>query len=307
MSDTFSYSRIDVYEQCGFKYKLCYVDGKRFYTDSLATELGTLVHETEETIANYIKDGQPIDYTTLKNKFIAKMFELQLKYKDDFNSLDKSDRTYSQKCFYYLEEGIYRLEKYFKEHPTHIVIGTEIPFEFEYEKYTFKGFIDRVFYDTTLDLFIIQDIKTYAVPLENTKLSAPLQFVIYTLACQKLFNIDDPLKFKCQYDLPFCDLTQSAGVGDYLIRGKNKLNKLFDGIEKEDFEPNPSPLCHWCDYCPTNPKQPAEAKGLCPYHSLWTKENKSKAKAMPWLGLAEHESVVAKYKAKFIENEKKLF
>ena len=117
MSDTFSYSRIDVYEQCGFKYKLCYVDRKRFYTDSLATELGTLVHETEETIANSIKDGRPIDYTTLKNKFIVKMFELQLKYKDDFNSLDKSDRTYSQKCFYYLEEGIYRLEKYFKEHP----------------------------------------------------------------------------------------------------------------------------------------------------------------------------------------------
>lgn len=305
MSDTFSYSRIDVFEQCGFKYKLCYVDGKRFYSDSLATELGTLVHETEEAIANSIKDGQPINYITLKNNFISKMFVLQQKYPEDFFSLDKSNRTYRDKCFYYLETGIYRLEKYFKEHPTYVVVGTEIPFEFEYETHRFKGFIDRVFYDTELDLFIIQDIKTYAVPLESAKLTAPLQFVIYSLACQKLFNTTNP--FKCQYDLPFCDMTQDAGVGDYLLKGKNKLNKLFEKIGKEDFEPHPSPLCHWCDFCPTNPKQPEGAKGLCPYHSLWTKENRNMSKAMPWLGMAQHEQVLENYRRKYIEKTEKLF
>ena len=306
MSDTFSYSRIDVFEQCGFKYKLQYVDGKRFYADSIATELGTLVHATEEAIANAIKDSQPIDYTKLKNEFIAKMFSLQLKYKADFEALDKSGRTYHDKCFYYLEEGIYRLEKFMKEHPSYVVVGTEIPFEFDFNEYRFKGFIDRVFYDTALDLFIIQDIKTYAVPLEKTKLSTPLQFVIYTLACQKLFECDAS-KFKCQYDLPFCDLTQDAGAGDYMLKGKNKLNKLFAEIEKKEFKPNPSPLCHWCDYCPTNPNQPAGAKGLCPYHSLWTKENKIFATAMPWSGIDKHESVLATYRQKYIEKTEELF
>ena len=47
----------------------------------------------------------------LKNRLILKRYELEHKYADVFNDLDKSSRTYLQKTYEYLESGIYRLEK----------------------------------------------------------------------------------------------------------------------------------------------------------------------------------------------------
>ena len=74
MAERFSYSKVDTYSQCGFRYKLRYVDKHFVSSDSLATELGTAIHETEEAIANAIKAGETINYIALKNKLIFSRF-----------------------------------------------------------------------------------------------------------------------------------------------------------------------------------------------------------------------------------------
>ena len=77
--EKFSYSKLDTYVQCPFKFKLKYVDGHYIFNSSIATEFGTLIHETEETIAKNIINNEPIDYVKLKNNIILKLSELQKK------------------------------------------------------------------------------------------------------------------------------------------------------------------------------------------------------------------------------------
>ena len=71
-----SYSRLDCYKGCHFKYKLKYVDGNYPPPDSSALEFGTAVHHAEESIANCIKDNVPIDYIKIKNQFIIAIFQI---------------------------------------------------------------------------------------------------------------------------------------------------------------------------------------------------------------------------------------
>lgn len=297
MSEKFSYSKLDTFVQCGFKYKLRYVDRHFLYTDSIATEVGTAIHRAEEAVANALMKNEPIDYTTIKNTLIISIMKIRNKYPEAFLEKDKSNRTYEEKLNTYLTEGIYRLEKQIKYHTGYQVIAAEQAFEFEFNGALFTGSIDRIIYDKNLDKWIIQDVKTYAIPVDYEKIKhLPLQFTVYVLALAKLYNITDFTKISCQYDLPFCDTIQTAGLEcgfgdlslDYL---RAQLNEIADN----DFCPRPSPLCAWCEFSPTNPQQPEEGKNLCPYHSLWTKDNKTKKVASAWTGLKEYPIILEQY------------
>ena len=158
----------------------------------------------------------------------------------------------------------------------------------------------------SLKSFGHKDIKTYAVPVESKNLATPLQFVIYTLAMKSLYNVDDT-DISCSYDLPFCDIIQEAGTKGYMKRGTTKLNELLHAIFSQDFTPKPTPLCHWCEFCPTNPDIKEEAKFLCPYYSLWTRENKTHQVASTWKGLENHDAVLLEYKNQQIQLPKSYY
>ena len=299
--EQYSYSKFETYEGCPFKYKLRIVDEIKFkWVETIATEFGTAIHKAEEDIATAIKNGQPIDYITLKNRLILKRHELEHKYAKVFNDLDKSSRTYLQKIYEYLESGIYRLEKLMRENPTYEIVGMEQYFAVEFDDVKFTGYIDRVLRDTATGDIIIHDVKTWPVLKEQKDLTTPLQFVIYVLAAKKLYGVE-PHQVHCFYDLPCCEAYQAAGTKGFMERGIKKLRSLIDSIRNQEFEPKPSPLCHWCEYCPTNPYQPEEAVGkvYCPYHSLWTKAKASFAKAAEWQGLENHGIVVENYIKKY--------
>lgn len=305
MSEKYSYSKIDTYAKCPFKYYLKYVEGHFVNSDGVATEVGKLIHSTEQAIAEKIIAKEPIDYIDLKNLIIYNLYQIKHKYKIDFSEKDKSGRTYQEKIYSYLETEIYNLENYMLEHPTYSIVCTEKYFKVEYNGKLFNGYIDRVFYDSATNKYIIQDIKTYAVEAEKSALATPLQFVIYTLAAKELFNCTKE-QISCQYYLPFCNLTQDAGTSGYMNRGLTKLNKLFEAIDNKDFEPKPCPLCNWCEFCRTNPNAPDDGKNLCPYYSLWNRITKNKYDisrvANKWEGLEKHNIIMENYK-KEIENK----
>lgn len=296
MAERFSYSKIDTYKQCPFRYYLRYVLNHHINTDSIATELGTAIHATEEAIANQIKAGEIINYVELKNKLILTTVELESKYKNSWAEQDKSNRTYFQKIIEYLESGIYRLEKFLLANGHIEVIDTEKEFEFILPDtdYLFHGFIDRVLRNKNTGKYIIQDIKTYAVPVEKKNLKIPLQFVVYTHAARELYGCSAE-DVQCSYDLPFCNVVQDAGFDAFMTDGTQALIDLLKKAEAKEFAPSPSPICHWCEYCPTNPNQVPEARNLCPYHSLWTRDTKTHDVASRWAGLDNHELVLFEY------------
>jgi putative RecB family exonuclease len=264
----YSYSRMATYDSCPFSYYLKYELKNYSNASSIALEFGTAVHAAEEAIAKAIKDRREINYISIKNKFLLDMIQLQIKYPIDYFEVDKSYRTYEQKAFEYLNNGIYRLENYMKNHPTYKIIGIEFKFSnIEIAGQAFKGAIDRVIYDEQNKQYIIQDIKTWPVPTEKEHLVTPLQFVTYFKALQKSFPdcTEDNVRF--EYDLPICNLQQPAGTKGFISRGIKKLENMFNKISEKQFKPNPSPLCNWCSFCSTNTNTTEEFKYLCPYHS----------------------------------------
>ena len=65
--ERFSYTKLDTYKQCGWKYKLQYVEGRFFAADTIATSIGTLVHWIEQRISEaYINGREPIILRCLK-------------------------------------------------------------------------------------------------------------------------------------------------------------------------------------------------------------------------------------------------
>lgn len=271
--DRYSYSKISTYKQCKFKFKLKYLDKNFLFSANIATDFGSLVHETEENIAKAIQAGQPVDYIRLKNHFIIECRKLALKYPTEFYSRDKSDRTYQEKAYLYLDSAIYRLERFMQQNPDLRIIGIEQKFEYNYDNiHSFSGSIDRAFLNIVTDEIIIQDIKTWAVPVSNSELKAPLQFAVYTMAAQNLWGIE-PSKVRCEYDLPLCNEVQAALSEDLVGEGREVLDKLFKGIHKEDFKPTITALCHWCEYNPlVNPAILDNKPGaVCPYFSTWEK------------------------------------
>ena len=304
MSDKYSYSKLDTYKQCPFKFYLNYVLGNYAYSSSIATEFGTAIHECEEKIAIALRDNKPIDYVSLKNEFILKNIHLQIKYPKDYWEDDgKSNRNYKDKMFEYLDKSIYNLEKFMQDHPSYKIVGIEQKFNFKFsEEHNFTGAIDRAFYDSETDTYLLQDIKSWAVEAKKEDLATPLQFVIYTLAAKELWKAT---KVRCEYYLPLVEngLKQSAGTNDFIERGLEKINKLFSNISQKDFTPNKTPLCNWCAYSRTNPEAKEEFKYLCAYHSLWERTSRNRAEITKseyeWRGLEENNRIVEEYRKKF--------
>ena len=225
--DRYSYSKISTYKQCPFKFKLKYEDKNYLFSANIATDFGSLVHSIEEAIALTIQDGKQINYIALKNKFIIESRKIAQKYPAEFFSRDKSGRTYQEKVYLYLESAIYRLEQFMQTHPELQIIGVEQKFEYDYDGiHSFNGSIDRAFQNVNTGEILIQDIKTWAVPAQNSELKAPLQFAVYIMAAEKLWGVSFN-KIKCEYDLPLCDTTQPALSDDIVAESRPVLDKLF--------------------------------------------------------------------------------
>lgn len=286
--DRYSYSKISTYSQCKFKFKTKYLDKNFIFNANIATDFGSLVHSIEEDIAKALQANQPVDYIALKNRFIIESRKIALKYPTDFYAKDKSDRTYQEKVYLYLDSGIYRLENFMKNNPDLNIIGIEQNFEYDYDGiHSFNGSIDRAFLNTRTGEVLIQDIKTWSVPAKNSELKAPLQFAVYMMAAQNLWHVSFD-KIKCEYDLPLCDVTQAATSSDIVGEGKKVLDKLFKGIHNEDFKPTITALCHWCEYNPlTNPDiLETKPEAVCPYFSTWQKSgDKVRDTLLTWQGL----------------------
>jgi hypothetical protein len=271
--DRFSYSKISTFKQCAFKYKLKYEDKNFLFSANIATDFGSLIHSIEEDIAIALQSGQPINYIALKNRFIIESRKLALQYPTEFFAKDKSDRTYREKVYLYLDSAIYRLESFLKQNPDLKIIGIEQKFEYDYDGiHSFNGSIDRAFLNTATGEILIQDIKTWPVPVQNSELKAPLQFAVYMMAAQQLWDIPFD-KIKCEYDLPLCDMVQPALSDNIVEEGRAILDKLFKGIQDENFKPTVSALCHWCEYNPLTNLSILETKpeAVCPYFSTWQK------------------------------------
>ena len=317
MIEKFSYSKLNTFESCPYKYKLQYRDKHFPDSTTLANEFGTLVHFIEETIAKDIikNDNEPI--FLLDNKKYEELFlhidstdenskilcvdSLKKKYDNKhFTEKDKQGFSYNDKINSYLETGIHRLQNYLDKNRNMHIIGIEKEFQLEHRDYIFHGFIDRAFKNIETGEVYVEDIKTWD-SIKGHDLKTPLQLVLYSIAASQIFETN---KVSCGYDLPIIDERHKAGTEGYITRGIKKIDKLLDDIESGNFEPKPCPLCHWCVFCPSYIEgQPEDAKGLCPYYSHWTKAKSDFSVEFEWAGAGNHEKVMEAFKKTLIKED----
>lgn len=310
-NNRYSYSKMNQYENCPYAFNLKYNKGMFIDPPGLAAEFGTLVHKILELETDDLMNNKPIDYEGLRNYFInvnlpkkskwdrdGDIFGtkvLSLRYPKEWGDATtaKSGKSYGAKAQDFLNKGIFRLESYMKDHPNLELVGAEIQFEYEYGNYMFYGFIDRVLRDKeNPKKFIVMDIKTKDHPFKDQDLTAPLQFVVYCMALRDKYG--DDIEIECFYDLPIIDLIQAAGTKGFEKRGIKKIDKILSGIEDKNFAPNPCPLCYYCPFSNTNPKQPVEGVNQCPYYSLWRPGSPSFERKLEWLGEEKHEEQMKK-------------
>lgn len=318
--EKFSYSKLNTYESCPYKFKLQYRDFHFPDSTTIANEFGTLVHFIEEIIAKDIVANNDEPIFMLDDRKYVEMFlhkdsldgdtkilcvdSLKQKYdKQHFIKKDKQGFSYNDKITAYLETGIHRLQKYLAENRQLRIIATEKEFQLEHKGYLFHGFIDRAFKNIETGEIYVEDIKTWDT-IKGHELKTPLQLVLYSIAASQIFEAD---KVACGYDLPIIDERHKAGSAGYIEKGIAKIDKILSHIEAKEFEPNPTPLCHWCVFSPTYIEgQPEEGKGLCPYFCHWTKVNKDFSVEFEWAGKDNHEKVLEAYAKQIERDEKKI-
>ena len=286
----FSYSKIEQFLNCPMAYNFKYNQGFTTFDTSLALELGSLLHKVLEVKGHMIRDGGGIDQTILDKLIqdgiidtdektreqLLGVNDLKKKYWEAWDEPDSEGATYRDK----LNTFNHVLEIEMTDSDW-IPIAFEQPFEFVWDnKYIIHGFIDRV--DQKDGHYRVIDYKTSKKVFDEKKLPTSLQFGIYAIACLMMYG-EIPVEY--QYRFILLDKSQKALTIGWEKRLIKKLNDVFAKIEERGenklWEPKPSPLCHFCNYCNTNPNA-KDFKHKCEYYSLWTPSNKTFEKNKEW-------------------------
>lgn len=301
-----SYSKLSTFEQCPRRFMYKYEQKKRSATTSLALEIGTISHYGKELVGLALIRGEKPDCEAIKqvvmngyDEYIEKIVDengepvnelgdgcqsmtetvhvpgvIELKEKYFFEWYEKDNKSgmdYDEKLAIYFKN----LDNF--AHDTEWTpIACEPEFDFDFNGlFRLYGFIDRVDMNSAGDLRVV-DYKSSKKVFDDKDIKTPLQMFVYTLAIEHMYG-KTPVEHL--YDFMFIDQVQSACSKGYYSRGMKKLLKLWEEIcacrESGVYVPKATPLCHWCDYCRTNPNATDDFKDECMYFSLWTPNNRT--------------------------------
>lgn len=280
----FSYSKMEVFKNCPLQYRYKYIEKKYSQDTSIALELGSLCHYVLESKGKMIVSGETVDYEKLNNILMNGVTETDEKTKEELLGVNQLKRKYFEVWYEpdnasgaSYDEKIKLFDKVLHNEmeetdwkPTYF----EKPFEFVWDnKVILKGFIDRI--DTKDGQYRTVDYKTSKKVYEQSKLATSLQFGVYALAILNEFGV---LPIESEYRFVLIDDKQYALTKGWEKRLIKAMDKVFGDIEvsekKSVFVPKPSPLCHWCNFCQTNPEATIY-RNECEYFSKWTPTQKT--------------------------------
>jgi putative RecB family exonuclease len=252
MPKTYSVSKINSFNSCKLKYKYQYIDKIKSDAETIERFMGSVVHEALEEFYNLVKEGrvEPVDWILEKYREIwikkynrnIKIVRKELSVIDYFKKGGKSLRDY------------YENYKPFSENK---VINTEIFEKFEIEngkeKYNFCGILDRLDWNDKENVYEIHDYKVSNSFLNQNRADEDWQLGLYCVALSKKWPDMEKAKLIWHYLLFNKEVVS--------FRKKKELKKLQEDVIKkvkeiencQEFPPQKSGLCHWCDYqniCP---------------------------------------------------------
>jgi len=159
------------------------------------------------------------------------------------------------------------LRRYFLiEDPTKVAaIGLELKMEAQLGSLRLRGVIDRLELDEDGEL-VVTDYKTGKAPPARHERGRLDGVQFYAYLCESVLG-RRPARVQLLY---LADpLAIVATPSDQSVRGlEGRVGAIWQAVvrscEREDFRPNPGPLCDWCSFkawCPAYGGNPAEARG----------------------------------------------
>ena len=279
----YSHSRLECFENCPYQFNLKYNQNKTTTDTTLALQLGSLFHKILELKGLMLKEGKPVDYKYLIDSLdkgvednghtLIGVAGLRTRYMEDWFTADTEGHDYS-----YKQQTFERILQTEMQDDDWEPIEFEKHFSFVYKnKIRIHGFIDRI--DKRVNEngeteYRIVDYKTNKKPFDESKVKTSQQFSLYNMAMLLEYG---QLASECMYRFICIDERQYALSDGWAKRFTTKFDKVLDqideGYESKVWFPHPSPLCHFCQYCITNPEA-TTYKRECDYYMKWTRQNK---------------------------------
>lgn len=245
----YSHSRLGSYKNCPLSYKYHYIDRIRKDGESVEAFLGRRYHETMEKL-----------YAELKFKVIP-LEELVAHYNDIWDKnwnedvlIIRKDRVEQD----YKTIGLKAIEDYYKRyHPfdggrVH-GIEREVIISLDSEdKYRVRCIIDLLI-EKSDGHYEIHDYKTSGRLPEQSNLDQDRQLALYEIAIRNAWPDIKTVELVWHY-VVFDKEMRSIRTSDQLEELRNDTIALIDTVEAaNEYPPNESALCRWCDYqdiCP---------------------------------------------------------
>lgn len=222
-----SYSRINTYLFCPYKYKLIYVDNKHIPLNADIV-FGQTIHKTLEVY--HSKQG--------------KDFEQLLEAYDE--SWKNEGFTDPQQSFEYYHRGKNMFEVYFEsfKNSNTEILYTEKSFDANIGKYRFVGIIDRI--DKHPDgKYEVMDYKTHIKAWSQEEVDNDLQLSFYAYACKNVFSLNPDLI--SVYFLSPNKKIYTKRTPKMIADAINTALETAENITAENFDPL-TEKCKNCDF-----------------------------------------------------------
>lgn len=244
-------------------------------TSAIALDVGSFVHKILETKGkSMIECSDPVPKADWMQKLFKTEYDnLKKKYWEDWYIPDKFGVTYDEKFKRFWDNFDDMIID-----PVWEPLEMECEFEFVWEdRVRLYGFIDRIDENNKNHELRITDYKTANHCYTGKELHQSQQMFIYLLASVWMYN-QIPSDF--EYDFVFLGEKRGALEKDYSFEKCMKnlddtLDLMFELQKSKNYYPTTNPLCHFCEYCKTNPKADMKLKNKCDFHSLWARDNKT--------------------------------
>lgn len=252
MGNIYSISRIESFEKCKLQYKYRYIDRVPLKVETIEAFLGTKVHEALKELYDFVKNKS----VKPKEWLLSKYEELWKKDFSDAIKIVKDEISADE----YFQKGKKSLIDYYDEYQPFErtkIVKTEESIYFNLkrgeEEYRFVGILDRLDWNDKEKTFEIHDYKTSGSLMTQEQADQDFQLPLYQLALMTRWTEAEKAHLIWHF-LLFNKQIESSRSKKQLIEIQGAVIDKIKTIEScEEFHPQKSALCDWCDFqeiCP---------------------------------------------------------
>tara|TARA_R110002020_G_scaffold21575_7_gene73285 strand:+ start:9463 stop:10326 length:864 start_codon:yes stop_codon:yes gene_type:complete len=192
-----SWSQVQIYTQCPFKWKLNYIDKNRKFTDSIYTVYGKAVHEVLQHYLTvmYDKSIKEADEIDMPNMLVDKIKHF---YGEGVKNADGEHFSTQSQLTEFCVQGAKALDWFKKNRANYFakknweLLGIEVPIDDEYNGVGVLGYIDVLMRNTKTGKIKVIDLKTSTMGWKKEK-TDPMkrgQLLFYKKFIADRYNVD---------------------------------------------------------------------------------------------------------------------